>query len=158
MDPKKNLNNVQRKMLDEVYMEHFDSIYDRIMDKRKDEFNKLEDSLLIVARKKYAKEIAELNKVVGKMANLSDKIYEESGFQIKADNRYRDELEKGEFVIKFRNESRHPKLAAHKDETSKIHVELMRKKKEIRARIYGLDMTYETIEAEIEKEIKDIKY
>lgn len=156
MEPKKDLNNTQRKMLDEVYMEHFDAVAKRILNKRKDEYQKLEEELLKGAQKKYSKEISDFNKMCIKMTELSRKIYEESGFEIQADG-YRSEI-KYNFVIKFRSESRHPKLQAHEEETDKIRLSLAQKKKEIRSRIYGLDMTYETIDSEIKKEIASLKY
>ena len=51
----------------------------------------------------------------------------------------------------------YPAIRKFKEETYKIETKLAERKKEIRARIYGMDTTYEAVEKEIEKYISDIK-
>lgn len=154
MEKKTDLNNTQRKMLDEVYMQHFDVVVHNIRDKRKSEYEKLKQSVKKEFMKKYAAKISAYEKAAAELWKLDEAMREDGGIRL---FRYSsDKPSKVEVEISCSGDI--PTLEKYETETRKIEEELSRKKKEIRARIYGMDMTYEQVESEISRELASIKY
>jgi hypothetical protein len=152
METKTNLNNVQRKMLDEVYTAHFQTLAQNILQERNTEYKKLCEKVKEIETKKHKVKLDAYLKVCKSMCDLDESLRKE-GLRV-----FRYSSSKPEQIeIEVNEAYKYPLLAKHKDETRKIEEELSRKKKEIRARIYGMDMTYEQVEKEIAKEIASIK-
>ena len=153
MEKKTDLNNTQRKMLDEVYMQHFEVVVKNIKDKRNAEYDRLKQQVKKDFMKKYADKISAYEKAAEILWKL-DQTQEETGLQL---FRYSSDRP-NKLEVSIRNSYCIPVLQKYSEETRRIEEELSKKKKEIRARIYGMDMTYEQVESEISKELASIKY
>ena len=154
MEKKTGLNNVQRKMLDEIYTEQFDKVTAPILQKRAEGLAKLKNEVLAEEAGKAPLKTAFAKINAAREAYESvEKYLQEQGLKFSA-YRYRDRE-----GLEFNTYSgiRHPKIAKYEDATREIEVKLANKKKEIRARIYGMDTTYEEVEKEISKEIASFK-
>lgn len=156
MEVKKNLNNVQRKMLDTIYMEQFEKRERVILDERRAGLEKLTEKCLknfkadkeVKKMLEAGKTFYELSqKLAGKMTdsgvNLDQTVSREP--KLTARNRYYG-YERKEF----------PEITSYQDETTRIELRLAEKKKEMRAKIYGVAASYEDVDAEIKELLKDI--
>lgn len=155
MNKKEGLSSVQRKMLDEIYTEQFETITEPILRKREVGLDALRTEVLRdEAKKEPMKEVLAACIFAHKAIKKAEKYMEDNGLSL--DHGFgRDEVE-----LRLDNSYRtvtHPRIAEYEEETSNIKISLAKKKKEIRARIYGMDTTYEEVEREIKKEIESIK-
>lgn len=152
MEKKTGLNNVQRKMLDEIYSEQFEKKKGAILGKREVEYKILADKVLAEeAKKAPLKEMLTAISVAFKLTEKNSEYMKLHGLNL--DNRvYENKLE-----INTYGSYNHPSLEKHKVETRRIDQELAEKKKEMRARIYGMDTTYTEVEKEIGRLIAGIK-
>jgi hypothetical protein len=151
MEAKKDLNNTQRKMLDQIYSEEFEKKAQAILSKRARNFEALKVKVLgketispaikklIATGKDYFQQLeackAEMHE---KGLNLSQTIREVPTLSI------RD--------YSYGSDTIHPELQAFKDETEVISMQIAEKKKEMRASIYGMATSY----AEVSKEVTKI--
>ena len=151
MKPKEGLTAVQRKMLDEIYMEQFEKKADEILHPRKVEFEKLKNEVIDF---EYSKgPLKEMIKALEKGYELMEqhKTYFKDN-NITLDNyAHKPKLKFGYGYVS------HPKLVAHEKKTREIEMDLATKKKEIRARIYGMSTSYDEVEKEISQFLSDIK-
>lgn len=152
MEKKQGLSNVQRKMLDEIYTEQFDTLAKPIIYERRE------------GRERIVAEIVKQELKTGPLKDVFDKMqaaysaYEKAKPYLEKNGlKFYDKPDKPRLEIANGYSSiRHPKLKKYDDESTKIETRLATKKKEIRARVYGLDATYEEVEREIAKEIAGI--
>lgn len=156
MEAKKDLNNTQRKMLDEIYTEQFKKKEQKILQDRQDGYRKLQAKVLKDETK--SKNIKAILDAAEKFTALYKKHsgeLEEKGLKI--DNMpYRDEAFSLKLADRYDNNT-HPTLLAYKEETYAIEENLAKVKKEMRAKIYGLNTTYEEVDKEIGEILKGIK-
>lgn len=159
MEVQKNLNNIQRKMLDGIYTEEFNTISNAILNKRKEAYEKLKSEIIKEESAKepvktLLKKAAEAKQAFAKAVPYM----KERGLKLESHYDYKDW---GKLEIKGANSwsdsSVHPKLVEFRAETQRIELELAKKKKEIRAKIHGLNTTYEVVEREIKEELKSLK-
>lgn len=153
MTPKKDLNNVQRKMLDEIYTEQFDKIEHGILKLRVQEYEKLKDKVLETESKK------EPLKTMLTHMEAGYKLWKKHEDDLrKMGIRFCDRPDEPKLRIDYYNEDyTHPLLQAHKEKTHEIELDLAQKRKEIRARVYGMATTYEEVNKEVSEYISTIK-
>lgn len=157
MNPKTNLNNTQRKMLDEIYTDQFNVKERLIMAKRADGLRVLMTSLTKKERK--SKDVKAILDAANKLKGLMDAKHEgirERGMEIKG---FRFEKEVSlELSSGYYNDYRkHPEIVRYEEDTEAIKIDLAQKRKEIRARVYGLSASYEEADKEISNVLKGIK-
>lgn len=155
MEAKKNLNNVQRKMLDEIYSEQFKAIEQATNNQRTKDRQKLEAKLLKdFAKNKDVKAYLEAGKKFFELAQKLKPVFNEKGVNTS------DYISKApELSVNYgwRNEYKtFPELEKFNEETIRIEGLFAQRKREMRAKIYGLNTTYEEAEAEIKELLKDI--
>lgn len=153
MEKKVGLNNTQRKMLDEVYMEQFDKIERASKEKRTREREVLSNKVLAYELKTPLMKI--LMKSIGDAYTAfkkSEKYMKDNGLSLE-NNPHESELRIG----RGWNSLVHPDMRKFDDETSRIEEDFAKSRKEIRARIYGMETTYAEVEGEIAKYIANIK-
>jgi hypothetical protein len=154
MEVKKNLNNVQRKMLDEIYMEQFKKRESIILNDRAIGLKKLTQELLKgLLKDKEIKKMMEAGqtfyelelKLRGQLKELnvevSGRIHTEPELQI---NRYSGAINEFKEVVDYNKE------------TQRITLVLSEKKKEMRAKIYGVAASYEEVDQEIKELLQGI--
>lgn len=154
MEAKKELNNAQRKMLDEIYCEQFDKISKPILGKRAEGLQKLKQEVLKeeIAKDPVKTSLKMLNDAT-KYIKKHEEHYNKMGLKLSSSLPTSFSLE---FQYGWKAEQ-HPKIQKYLEETAKIELDLANKKKEIRSRIYGMSTTYEEVDAEIREYIKGIK-
>lgn len=153
MQPKKNLNGIQRKMLDEIYSEEFKKKSEVILEARRVEYAKLQASLL--AKESKSRDVKAMLDAGMKFYELSQKLKPE----LAAKGVYVENYTSGVprlSVNSYRADGKYPELEAHQNETYKVESALASKKREMRAKIYGVDASYEVVDAEIKELLKDI--
>lgn len=152
MKEKVGLNNVQRKMLDEIYTEQFDKIAGGILSLRTQEYEKLKLTVLRDERKKEpVKSILEHLESAEKLVEKHKNYFDDNGL------RFDNTIHKNDVTISRYDSILHPKLKAYSDKTREIEIDLAKKRKEIRARVYGLNTTYAEVEKEVSAFIADLK-
>lgn len=155
MEVKKNLNNVQRKMLDEIYTEQFKKRERQIIDERNQGFGPVVEKAL----KEFAKD-----KDVKNMLEAGKKFYE---LQTKLDDKLRKSGVGVEYTLsgvpRLKNGYRYsneyeslPAIQEYKNETARIEQRLAELKREMRAKIYGVSATYEEVDSEIKELLKGL--
>lgn len=152
MKVKTNLNNVQRKMLDEIYSKQFDELARPIMEERQRGLDKLTRKVLRDEQKKDpVKKVLKAWKEAVKLSKQYQTYFEDRGLSL-SNSTY------SEYELSFKRYSNHehPEILKYQAETDRIHAELVNRKKEIRARIFGMETTFEDVDAEIKKYIADI--
>lgn len=156
MEVKRNLNNVQRKMLDQIYTEQFSQKERAILDKRDKGYEVLKAQILESERKSPAnKAVLEAGK---KFYDLLTKNKGQLATKSLGFTQTIHSLPQLEFSYSYGNNGGiHPKLSAYSDETTRLRTELAHKKQEVRARIYGLATTFDEVKREVEAIIKTIK-
>ena len=156
MDKKTNLNNTQRKMLDEVYMEAFDGVSHNILEKRTEGYTKLSDKIIKEESKRaIVKETIQSYNLIVKKIKKCEEYLGKNGLTL---NGVPYNLNNSLTVeSQYSCDGKHPKLKKYQAETDKIKAKLARNKREVRARIYGMDTTYEAVEKEIAKYIAEMK-
>lgn len=148
------LNNVQRKMLDDIYMEQFDKIEREILEPIKRDFEKLKETVLREEIKKSPiKELYLALEKAHKLYKKNENYLNDNDMAFKEGYGYKKEpvLEFGYGYV------RHPKIVAFHKKAKEKELELANKRKEIRARIYGLNTTYEEVSKEISAYLSSIK-
>lgn len=155
MEVKKNLNNIQRKMLDEIYSEQFKAIERESEQKRAKEKAKLEEKLLKdFAKNKDVKAYLEAGKKFFELAQKLKPEFEKNGVR-SSDYISRPPVLSVEYG--YRNDYKvFKELEAFNEETLRIDSTFAQRKREMRAKIYGLNTTYEEAEAEIKELLKDL--
>ena len=156
METKKNLNNTQRKMLDEIYTEQFKKISDGIIEKLKQEENGLKEKIRNDEYKnKLISDFILSNKETKKKYLKMSVYLKENGMSI--NNIYLDREYQCEHNIVLSTYGNvHPRLRKFRDKREKMEIELAQKKKEIRGRIYGMSLSYDEIDSEISKYLKNL--
>lgn len=153
MQTKKNLNGIQRKMLDEIYSEEFKKKSEVILEGRRVEYAKLQASLL--AKESKGREVKAMLDAGQKFYELSQKLKSELAAKGVVVENYISGAPKLA-VNSYRADGRFPELEEYQAETYKIESALASKKREMRAKIYGVDASYEVVDAEIKELLKDI--
>lgn len=156
MESKQGLNNVQRKMLDEIYTEQFEALAKPILQERAEGLKRLKlEVLKEEMEKKPVKDVlAKLTAARDAYQSASSYLLEH-GLRISGYSRSSRDEDQLEFASSY-DSVRHPKIAKYEQETRVIEERLATKKKEIRARVYGMDTTYAEVEKEITKELESI--
>lgn len=155
MEVKKNLNNVQRKMLDEIYSEQFKAVESAKTNERSKERQKLEAKLLKdFAKNKDVKTYLEAGKKFFELAQKLRSEFDKNGV------RTSDYISKPPVLTVeygYRNDQKvFSELEKFNDETLRLQGVFAQRKREMRAKIYGLNTTYEEAEAEIKELLKDL--
>jgi hypothetical protein len=157
MQPKSGLNNTQRKMLDEIYMEQFKKKERAIKQKREEGLSLLKEKIIKEESKsKDAKPILEAAKKLAQLVETHKDTMRERGVTVKG-IRLDGNIEVDIHTHSYSTYIVHPKIEAYKEDTLNLELELAQKKKEIRALIYGLAATYEEADKEIAEVLKGIK-
>jgi len=153
MEVKKNLNNVQRKMLDEIYTEQFQKRANLITVDREAGRRLLQTQLLTKeASNKKVKEMLEAGK---KFFLLEQELRTElaaNGVAVNPTLSRQPELS----INQYRSDGQYKELEDYQKATNAIELALSEKKKEMRAKIYGVAASYEDVDAEIKELLKDI--
>lgn len=155
MEVKKNLNTIQRKMLDEIYSEQFKKRESLILLERSTGRKKLEAKLLKdLVKTPEVKKMLEAGKTfyelsVKLMAELRD-------INVSVTNKPSSlpELTIGGYYGGQVGEF--PEVEEYEKETRRISMTLSEKKKEMRAKIYGVAASYEDVDAEIKELLKGV--
>lgn len=139
-------------MLDEVYTDQYQKMSSAILDKRSRERKILSQKILNQERKN--KDVGNLIEAIEKAQALYKKAVpylESRGLRIR-------EVQDVdfEFNTSYRNDITHPELMHFDDKTNEIEQKLAEKRKEIRARIYGMDTTYSEVEREVSAYLSDV--
>lgn len=155
MEVKKNLNNVQRKMLDEIYSEQFRAIESASEAKRNKERQKLVEKLLKdFSKDKDVKAYLEAGRKFFELAQKLKPQFEKNGV------RTSDYISKPPVLsieYGWRNENKvFKELEDFNEETLRVEGLFAQRKREMRAKIYGLNTTYEEAEAEIKVLLQDL--
>lgn len=137
-------------MLDEVYMEQFDKLHKIESGKRATQRKDLENKIL--------KEESQKSPIKGLLKSISEacealknaeEYLKSRGLSINHTSYFNDSHELT-FSGRY-SDNQHPEMRKFDEESEKLEVEWARRKKEIRARIYGMETTFEVVD----KEIKD---
>lgn len=155
MEAKKDLNNQQRKMLDEIYTEQFKKKEQRILEDRREGYQDLHKKVLKKERSsKNVKAVMDAATKFRELVLKHKEEFDEKGLTI--DHYYRDDKFDLKISDSYRSQT-HPDLKAYQEETYVIEENLAKVKKEMRARIYGLNTTYEEVDKEIAEILKGLK-
>lgn len=148
-----SLNNTQRKMLDDAYMDEFDKIKKIKLDDRK--FEETKNINLILKKenkdKKITKFLNNYNSLVEQYKKTKTEL-SEKGLRIDNISNYSNEAK----LVFDSYGNQHPEVRKEKDKTFNLELELEKKRREIRAKIYGMDMSYEDIKKDIDDCLKSI--
>lgn len=158
MEVKKNLNNVQRKMLDEIYTEQFKKRESAILNDRVAGLKKLESSLLKkLLGDKDVKKMLEAGKTFYEMeAKLRNEL-RELNVSVTENVSNEPTLRIGtRYYSNAGAVDEFPEVTEYNKETRRIELTLSEKKKEMRAKIYGVAASYEDVDKEIKDMLKDI--
>lgn len=155
MEVKKNLNNVQRKMLDTIYTEQFDKRAAVMADERKAGLDALTKKCLkTFASRKDVKKMMDAQKAFYESYKKLEKEMDNNGISL-SNSVYDHEL-----VIRNRyygyERKEFPEIVAYQAATTAQELKLAEKKKEMRAKIYGVAASYEEVDQEIKELLKDI--
>ena len=145
MEPKTNLNNTQRKMLDTIMSERIKKRVGSARNKRQDERNALVKAELSKAEK--SKEVKEVQKLY-KELKVKQEALKNKG--IKVGTKY-----DGSFEVSLGSsyDNNVPfAIAAFDKETEVLDEKISEATTEVRARIYGMDTSYD----EVDKELKEM--
>lgn len=156
MEVKKNLNNVQRKMLDTIYLEQFEKREKVIKDERQAGLDKLNEKCLKSFKAdKEVKKMLEAGKVYFELQEKLTPKMDAQGVSLTQRMSKTPNLEvRSRFYGYERKEF--PEVTAYQEETTRIMLRLSEKKKEMRAMIYGVAASYEEVDKEIKELLKDI--
>lgn len=145
MEAKKDLNNTQRKMLDEIYNKRFNEKIKPYRQKRHEELEEVRRKALEEA--KTSKDVEKFRDLIEKVRALKDKLYA-GGVSV---------YDSYDGVVKVELKSNHPKVKAHNDETETTLDRASEVQAEMRAKIYGLNTSYEEVDKEIAELLKGVK-
>lgn len=152
MDTKKNLNNVQRKMLDEIYREQFDKKANLIRQERQAGYAKLQAQLL--AKEAQNGDVKEMLLHAEAFYLMYEKLKPQlaaKGVSVDCTLNRVPQL----IVDRWGDKGKYPELEEYQAETNRIEVDLGEKKKLMRAKIYGVAASYEEVDKEISELLKD---
>jgi hypothetical protein len=156
MNAQKSLNNVRRKMLDEIYGNEFDKKANAILEQRNQDLEALKATVIKDESNRAA---------VKKVLRLGESFYE----AVKAIQPELRELGLNLTNVPFNlnppaleisggySSNTHPALTAYRAGTNRIEMELTEKKRGMRARIYGVQATYEDIQRDIDEILRGVK-
>jgi hypothetical protein len=155
MEVKKNLNTVQRKMLDEIYTKQFNVREEAINKEREIERQKLEAKVLKDFKKdKDVKKYLEAGKAFYDLRKKLDSKLQENGIGV---TEYVSNVPDLKLSYGYSNNYQQvPELLEFNDESYRIKQTLTDRKLEMRAKIYGLNASYEEVEADIKALFKDL--
>lgn len=156
METKKNLNTIQRKMLDEIYKEQFEKRERVIKQQREDGLADLKKKLLKkVATEKDVKKMLEAGKTFYQMKEQLASTLSEKGISVDGYLSKEPKLEmNGRYYSSSAGEME--ELTAYRDETTRIEMILAEKKREMRAKIYGVAASYEEVDKDISELLKSV--
>ena len=142
MEPKTSLNNTQRKMLDTIFSERIQKKVSAYREKRQQERAKLTKQELEKAEK--SKEVKELIKIYKDM-KAREKALKDKGIKVSTSYDGSIKVELG-----GRYDDNLPfALEAFDAETRKVDEKINESTTEVRARIYGMDTSYEQVDKEL---------
>lgn len=154
MEVKKNLNNIQRKMLDQIYTEQFDKRSKAILQDREKGLAELQTKLIKQTLKnKDVKKMIEAGVAFYRLRNELSSTLAESGISVEG------YLSREPYLTihgGYRTTNEFPEITEYKAKTREIELNLSEKKKEMRAKIYGVAASYEEVDSEIKELLKDI--
>ena len=142
MEPKTNLNNTQRKMLDKVFKERIKKKVRAFRDRRDEQRTKLTAQELDKAKK--SKEVKEAEKLYKQFKATEEKLAAKGiSLRTKSDNTL-------EVYLGGRYGGTQPfAIEAFDAETRNLDERITEAETEIRARIYGMDTSYEEVDKEL---------
>lgn len=155
MEVKKGLNNTQRKLLDEVYTKQFKTRRKEIIDGRQQDLRKLEEKALKnFGKDKEIKKFLEVGKQFYELRKKLDKKLEENGVGV---SQYVSDIPELKLSYGYANNYQQmPELLEFKEETIRIENSLGDRETEMRSKIWGINLSYEEVEAEIKELLKNL--
>lgn len=160
MDVKKNLNNTQRKMLDEIYSKTVDTKISEYQTSRNKELSALKRAELDkVAKQKDVKAFIDAITKAKELYFKAEAHLKATGglFELSTSFSERTEPTHVKEVSRWGYNPDAPKWETdHQAETSAHVAKLQQLKDEVRLRVYGSDATYASIEAEINALLKGV--
>lgn len=157
MEVKKNLNNVQRKMLDEIYTTQFEKRADLIREERAKGLSNVKKELLKKKlTEKDVKKMMEAGKLFYQMADKLAPKLKEVGLSIAGVPTKEPCVEYGYNYYSSSPSGDFKEITVYNDKTREIELNLGEKKKEMRAKIYGVAASYEEVDQEIKELLKDV--
>lgn len=157
----KNLNNVQRKMLDTIYSKELEGRATEYRNGREVKRKALIQTIKDKAQKKYKPVFNEAAKLAKKLQKLEKTLREEGLGLSQSIPTSRFEINyKGSGYSRYSSTyttTKNPLVEKFDEETKDSEAKLNDLKNEIRADIYGLQITYTEIRAELDKKIKALK-
>lgn len=156
MEVKRNLNNIQRKMLDEIYTEQFEKRQKIIKDEREAGLNALKEKCLKSFKtNKEVKKMLEAGKVY---FELQEKLTPEMDLKGICLTQRANKMPSLEVRNRYYGHDRKefPEVTEYEAESTRIDLRLSEKKREMRAKIYGVSASYEEVDEEIKELLKDI--
>lgn len=149
MEVKKNLNGTQRKMLDEIYSIQFEKRANIIREQRKAGLDKLTtQSLRKFSGNKDIKKLLELGKQYYELSQKLGNDFSDNGVQLTQTLNSVPHIEiRGRYYGS--GYGQFPEVEAYSKETQDIELELGEKKREMRAKIYGVAASYEEVDSDI---------
>jgi len=153
------LNLVQRKMLDKIYSEEMDLKARNYSNERQLKRNALIKTLVAKESAKHKVILKKASAMAKELIKLENKL-EKTGF------RFNKSMSANAFVIEYtggstysysNSRSKNPEIIKFDNETNASKSRLNDLKNEIRADIYGLQITYSEIRTELDNKISKLK-
>ncbi len=162
MEAKKDLNNTQRKVLEEVYLEQLKEMHQQYRRDRRDERDKTKDEVL--EKLKNKSEFKKLQKAIVNLREAfkdSDKLLAEEGISLYGVEGYRETPSEKAAKIHLgwysSDADTNKTMQLFDAVTQETERKFASAKNEIRAKIWGLDSSYADIEAEVSAVLASIK-
>lgn len=154
MDAKKNLNNTQRKMLDEIYTKSIENKISDYTTSRDVELSKLKQAELDkVAKNKDVKAFLDTMEKARNLFDAANDVVRSVGLEFNVSKG--NDHAKVQHDTSWRAETPEYIKAFNRETQEKVS-EIRRIKDEVRLRVYGSDATYASIEAEINELLKGV--
>lgn len=151
----KTLNNQQRKVLSKLYEKQFSIKKQEIHEQRNSEFTKLKEKLNSKIKDKDFAEYVKATETVKRLEKVLKARYD--GGQIEfSTSSYSSGPSLSVKSHSYREGEINPELESFNTETKKVLEKVEIAEQEAQTRIYGLDVTFEEIKAEIDKLLKNL--
>ena len=165
MEAKKGLNNTQRKILEEIYVDKLKSDLKAVKSKRQSERDAFIKS--VIDEELKAASVKRVKKALDNLVTTLEKdgwYLEERGIKVNGLPGYRDDGDLSRRAAKIQlelhssyGERDNPMIQDYDEETLMVQARYEAANREIRAKIWGLDTSYEEIEKEVQAVLNGIK-
>ena len=154
MEAKTGLNNTQRKILEGIYVERLKEKQDTAINARQAQRKQFSKKVVAKALKDPA--IRSVKKALENLATVLTKheskldgigISEFPGYN----GTYAERAEKMKLYVRDRYDEKHPELQEFDNETESLRDKYHKAIQEVRVKIWGMNVSYEEMEKEIDK-------